>query len=66
MAQLNPSSDRPLRVYGSAISYFTGKLEGYLRLQTSGCWEPLWRVRECHSGHDADRRAPFARGLTVF
>ena len=23
--------DRPLRVYGSEISYFTGKLEAYLR-----------------------------------
>ena len=28
---LGVQSDRPLRVYGSAISYFTGKLEGYLR-----------------------------------
>jgi glutathione S-transferase len=35
-------------------------------LERHGCWEPLWRVRECHSGHDADGRAPFVRGLTVF
>lgn len=35
-------------------------------LERHGCWEPLWRVGECHSGHDADGGAPFARGLTVF
>lgn len=35
-------------------------------LERHGCWEPLWRVAECHSGHDVDGRAPFARGLTVF
>ena len=106
---LGVQPDRPPRVYGSAISYFTGKLEGYLRykaipyeriamatrhfnrtvprmqlrrhyhalsgedqtttrtiLERHGCWEPLWRVGECQSGHDADGRAPFARGLTVF
>jgi glutathione S-transferase len=28
---MSDAATRPLRVYGSAISYFTGKLEGYLR-----------------------------------
>jgi glutathione S-transferase len=28
---MNDGNGRPLRVYGSEISYFTGKLEGYLR-----------------------------------
>ena len=32
-------------------------------LERHGCWEPLWRVAEPRSGHDADRRAPVARGI---
>ena len=28
---MNSDTARPLRVSGSEISYFTGKLEGYLR-----------------------------------
>ncbi len=111
-----------MRVYGSVISYFTGKLEGYLsanaeawlagrrrfdvtiqgvryvRVPTSryrvwcleqlrrhyealaegpgttvrallerhGAWEPLWRVRDCRSGHDPEQTAPFGGGLRVF
>lgn len=35
-------------------------------LERHGCWEPLWRVEAPASGHDADRSAPFARGLPVF
>jgi glutathione S-transferase len=35
-------------------------------LERHGCWEPLWRVRDVRSGHDPERRAPFARGLKVF
>jgi glutathione S-transferase len=35
-------------------------------LERHGCWEPLWRVTECRSGHDPDDRAPFGRGLRVF
>jgi glutathione S-transferase len=31
-----------------------------------GAWEPLWRVDAPASGHDPERRAPFARGLKVF
>jgi glutathione S-transferase len=35
-------------------------------LERHGCWEPLWRVTACLSGHDPDGRAPFSRGLKVF
>jgi len=35
-------------------------------LEHHGCWEPLWRVAEPRSGHDADGRAPFARGINMF
>ena len=35
-------------------------------LERHACWEPLWRVTDCRSGHDPDARAPFARGLKVF
>jgi hypothetical protein len=35
-------------------------------LERHGCWEPLWRVTACRSGHDPDGRAPFSRGLKVF
>ncbi|MGI9326544.1 MAG: glutathione S-transferase family protein [Pseudomonadales bacterium] len=32
------------------------------RLETHGCWEPLWRVREPVSGLDPEGRVPFAGG----
>ncbi len=35
-------------------------------LERHGCWEPLWRVTDCRSGHDPDGEAPFGRGLRVF
>jgi len=35
-------------------------------LERHGCWEPLWRLQGVQSGHDPERRAPFARGLKVF
>ena len=35
-------------------------------LERHGCWEPLWRVTDCRSGHDPENRAPFGRGLRVF
>ena len=30
------------------------------RLETHGCWEPLWRVEDLASGLDPEREAPFA------
>jgi len=42
----------PLLVYGSKISYFTGKLEGYLRYK--------------EIPYDPEGRAPFVHGLPVF
>jgi glutathione S-transferase len=35
-------------------------------LERHGCWEPLWRVDDPHSGHDPEGRAPFARGINIF
>jgi glutathione S-transferase len=35
-------------------------------LERHGCWDPLWRVADCRSGHDPEHLAPFARGLAVF
>lgn len=35
-------------------------------LERHGCWEPLWRVSGCDSGHDPENEAPFGRGLRVF
>lgn len=35
-------------------------------LERHGCWEPLWRVADCRSGHDPGNQAPFGRGLRVF
>jgi hypothetical protein len=35
-------------------------------LESHGCWEPLWRVVDCRSGHDPEGRAPFGPGLKVF
>jgi short-subunit dehydrogenase len=30
------------------------------RLEAHGCWVPLWQVKDLQSGHDPDRKAPFA------
>ena len=35
------------------------------RLETHGCWEPLWRVEESASGIDPERKAPFADGHSM-
>jgi hypothetical protein len=35
-------------------------------LERHGCWEPLWWVADCRSGHDPEGEAPFGRGLRVF
>ena len=32
------------------------------RLETHGCWTPLWQVEDPRSGVDPDRKAPFAGG----
>ncbi len=35
-------------------------------LEKHGCWEPLWRVADPHSGVDPKHEAPFSRGVAVF
>lgn len=34
-------------------------------LESSGCWEPLWRVEDIASGIDPNQEAPFARGASM-
>ena len=34
-------------------------------LESHGCWEPLWRVKDPASGVDPENRAPFAPGVKV-
>jgi len=54
-----------LRTHFNALAEVPRR-EARTLLERHGCWEPLWRVGDPHSGHDPEGRAPFAPGINIF